>query len=154
MRRLWALTLAPLLALAFVLLGSGPANAFGSEVLGCSVDGSTWIAGSCAGGAGDGPGVTSIIEFAPHNLSGTYTYAWTVKTQSGIVVSGKCGTTSGLPCVYAGCTSTSSSCDIKVDGGALHDRTYSASLRLTQAGLSRTITASATIWGANGCLNC
>ena len=34
MREAWSLALAPLLALAFLAIGSSPANAFGPEVLG------------------------------------------------------------------------------------------------------------------------
>jgi hypothetical protein len=36
--------------MAFFLVGSPAANAFGSEVLGCAWNGGTWIANNCGGG--------------------------------------------------------------------------------------------------------
>lgn len=47
MRRLWAAALALVSALAFLVVGSPPASAFGSEVLGCSIDFTSWTANSC-----------------------------------------------------------------------------------------------------------
>jgi hypothetical protein len=149
MRKMWALTLAPLLALAFMVMSSGPANAFGSEVLGCSIDGAAWTAGSCDGG---GNGYKSIIEFAPHNTSGTYTYTWTFANHASWIT-GDCSTTS-VPCIYRGCTSTASICDIQVNSDALHDWTYTANLTLSQSGQARTITASALIYAGPAACRC
>ena len=52
MRRFWTLLLSPVLALAFFLAGSPAANAFGTEVLGCSWNGGTWIGNNCGYGGG------------------------------------------------------------------------------------------------------
>ena len=76
MRRFWAVVLAAVLALAFFIVGNPAANAFGSEVLGCSIKGATWTANSCtaAGGHGDPVG----IQYSPRNLSGAYSMSWIV----------------------------------------------------------------------------
>ena len=136
MRRFWTLLLTPVLALAFFLVGNPAANAFGSEVLGCAWNGGTWVANNCGGGVDN-------LTFSPHNLSGSYSYSWTVKYGASTVTS-PC--TSGIePCILSGCTTTSSTCTIYAeDPYPLHDKVITASLRLTQSGQSRTITASGT----------
>jgi hypothetical protein len=142
MRRLWAAALTPVLGLAFLVMGSGPANAFGSEVLGCAFQGSTWTASSCAG--------YDSATFSVHNLSGTYSYAWTF-TIGGLNWAPKsCGSSS--PCVQSGCTTTSSTCT--VNDWPLHDQTITATVRLTQSGQSRTIQASALYYSDPPCLTC
>lgn len=137
MRKLWALVITPVFALAFLFLGSAPAQAFGSEVLGCAFNGGTWTANSCAG--------NDLVQFSPANLSGTYSYGWTIKNPSGATVTTPCSSTTAT-CLYSGCTTTSSTCTVRVST-PLHDRTYTASLNLTQSGLSRTIQASALVYG-------
>jgi hypothetical protein len=62
----------PLLALAFVVMGSGPASAFGAEALGCSVDTATWTANSCYRPDSGAIGALHAMHFAAHNLSGAY----------------------------------------------------------------------------------
>jgi hypothetical protein len=152
MRKLRPLALTPVLALAFFVLGTAPAHAFGSEVLGCQVSQAglppgTWTANSC------GIGRTSDdyywIAYSPQNLSGTYTFAWTLTLPSGNTVTTPCTATTG-PCIDSGCTSTSSTCVLKVPNPP-RDRTYVASLVLTQSGLSRTIQAQALITGDPPC---
>lgn len=150
MRKLWALALTHVLALAFFVLGSAPAHAFGSEVLGCQVSQAglpapTWTANSC------GIGRTSDdyywITYSPHNLSGTYSYQWTLSRLGGTgTITTTCTTSPTSACIDSGCTTTSSICVLKVLNPP-SDRTYVASLRLTQSGLSRTIQAQALITG-------
>jgi hypothetical protein len=154
MRKLWSAVLTPVLALAFFVVGSPAANAFGSEVLGCSVNPVTatynaWTANSCAGG-GD-PGYF-VVRFSPHNLSGTYSTSWTVTGPSGAVITSTCGGTA-IPCIYNGCTLSSLTCDIK-DSSGFVNKTYTASLRLTQSGLTRTIQAQGTIYLHDPCTRC
>jgi len=76
MRKLLAAAVALVSALAFFVVGSPAANAFGSEVLGCYVENPPWLANSCDS-AGNEPayGLTPIY-FSPHNTSGTYTTSW------------------------------------------------------------------------------
>jgi hypothetical protein len=136
MRRFWSLLLTPVLTVAFFLAGSPAANAFGSEVLGCAWNARAWTANNCGYGTG-------TITFSPVNLSGSYSYSWTV-TYGGSVVTTPCS--SGIePCILSGCTATSSSCAVYADNPyPLKDRVITASLQLTQSGQSRTITASGT----------
>jgi hypothetical protein len=136
MCRFRTLLLAPLLALALLLVGIPSANAFGGEVLGCAWNGGSWTANNCGGSDG-------TLTFSAHNLSGSYSYSWTV-TYGPSTVTTPC--TSGIePCIQSGCTATSSSCTVFADNPyPLHDKVITASLRLTQSGQSRTITASAT----------
>jgi hypothetical protein len=133
MRRFWTLLLTPVLTLAFFVLGSPAANAFGSEVLGCDW-GTGWVANNCGGGNG-------LVTFSAHNLSGTYSYSWTL-------------TGYGATNISSGCTATSSTCTVNTGNGGLNDRTLTASLTLTQSGRSRTITAQATVWASGDCLKC
>lgn len=158
MRKLWALLFSSILTLALLVLGSAPAQAFGSEVLGCGVGydsvSSSWTANSC--GTGASAADYYFISYSPHNLSGAYSYQWTLtsiyKNGSGTLTS-KCTTTPMGACIYSGCTVTSSTCIIKVVNPP-SDRTYIASLRLTQSGQSRTIQAQALITGDPGtCLS-
>ena len=134
MRRLWAAALAPALGLAFVVMASGPADAFGSEVLGCWFTPQTWTAGSCTG-------QTQAI-YSVHNLSGTYSYAWTFTMKGTPLALSSCAPPNGGACIASGCTATSSTCT--VNDSPLVDRTITATVRLTQSGLSRSISASAT----------
>ena len=140
MRKFWTLVLTPVLALAFFLVESPAAHAFGSEVLGCSWNGGTWVANNC--GASDG-----ALAFSPHNLSGSYSYGWTV-TYGATTVTTPCS--SGIePCIQSGCTATSSSCTVYADNPyPLHSKVITASLVLTQSGQQRTITASGTAYSS------
>src|SRR4051794_36580578 len=100
MRKLLTAVFALVAALAFFVVGSPSANAFGSEVLGCSVDSATWTANSCGG-----QGVyhhVSVIHYVPHNLSGSYTKSWLIAYGS-YTVTEACG--NGVyPCISSGCT--------------------------------------------------
>ncbi|HST48728.1 hypothetical protein [Jatrophihabitans sp.] len=138
MRRFWTAALALLSALALLVVGSPAANAFGSEVLGCSFDGGTWTANTCDGG---GDGAYHNITFAAHNLSGTYTTSWTV--------------TFGTTVLSTNCNGATT-CTIRVKGSSIEgrDRTYWANLKLTQAGQTRTISASALVYGGPDCIVC
>jgi hypothetical protein len=147
MRKFWTLVLAPVLALAFFVLGTPSAQAFGSEVLGCGSSPTyTWTANACD--AGDG-----IVLFSPHNLSGSYSYRWTITQWDGSVLTSSCNG-STYPCISSGCTTTSSTCYIETRRIIRYDRTVTASLRLTQSGQSRTIQATATIGHEGLCINC
>ena len=153
MRKLWAAALAVLSTLTFLTLASPPASAFGSEVLGCSVDSAAWTANSCSG-----QGVyhhVSVIHYVPHNLSGTYTKSWLIAYGS-YTVTGACGT-GAYPCISSGCTASSTTCDVQymTAGGA--DRVITAVLSLTQSGQTRSYLANATIYGDDpwgGCRTC
>ena len=151
MRKMWALALAPLLTFAFLMLGSAPANAFGSEVLGCNNDApyhTGWQADRCyVGGDYYWVGDVARIDFVPHYLSGTYTYAWSVGNQSTSTFypfTRSCTSDTDYNCILTGCTTTTSTCSVAAKVGATsHD--VSASLKLTQSGLSRTISATASV---------
>ena len=152
MRRLWAAALAVLSTLTFLIVTSPPASAFGSEVLGCSVDSATWTANSCSG-----QGVythVSVIHFVPHNLSGSYTKSWLIAYGS-YTVTGACGT-GVYPCISSGCTASSTTCDVQVMTGTA-DRVITGLLTLTQSGQTRSYQANATIYGDDprgGCHTC
>jgi hypothetical protein len=150
MRRSWSMILTPMVALAVFLLGSPAAHAFGSEVLGCAFDSAAWTASSCAGG-GD---VTfnDTVHFSPHNISGTYTMRWTVTNSAGTAVP-SCSSSVTYNCVSRGCTTTSV-CDLIVHSNIQHSNTYFASLRLTQSGQTRTISAQALVYADGSCINC
>ncbi|HJQ01026.1 MAG TPA: hypothetical protein VJ851_05460 [Jatrophihabitans sp.] len=134
MRRFWTLLLTPVLAVAFFMVGSPAANAFGAEVLGCSWNSGPWIANNCGGSDG-------LLTFSAHNLSGTYSYSWTLTGYPSLTI-------------VSGCTATSSTCTVDTGDGALRDHTLTASLTLTQSGQSRTITAKATVYANGDCLTC
>jgi hypothetical protein len=72
-------------ALAFFVVGSPSANAFGSEVLGCDAGG-VWVANSCMTTGSQDTGTLLLINFSPGNTSGTYTTSWVVKTGSSIAI--------------------------------------------------------------------
>lgn len=154
MRKLWAAVLTPVLALAFFVVGSPAANAFGSEVLGCAVTRLTsttqsWTANYCEGG-GD-PGYF-VIHYSPHNLSGTYSTSWTVTGPTGTVLRA-CSSTNGVPCISSGCTLSSLTCDVQ-DSSGYSSKAYTATLRLTQSGLTRTIQAQGVVHGHDPCTRC
>lgn len=132
MRRFSTLLLTSVLALAFFVARSPAANAFGGEVLGCAWSGSAWIANDC--GTGTGP-----ITFSAHNLSGSYSYSWTLNWSKPII---------------SGCTATSSTCTVDAGTAGLRPRTLRATLTLTQSGQSRTISAQATIDYNIDCTTC
>jgi hypothetical protein len=137
MRKFWTVSFTTLLTLAFLVVGNPAAQAFGGEVLGCGYPGSSWSPNQCYGVGGN------PVQFAPHYLSGTYSYQWTIKYSNGTPITNTCtGPYQG--CISSGCTSTSSTCTI-MTLDAIHDKTYIATLQLTQAGQSRTIQASALV---------
>jgi hypothetical protein len=145
MRRLWAAALTPVLGLAFLVVGGGSANAFGGEVLGCAFSGSSWTAGSCDGYT------TATYSFV--NLSGTYSFGWTF-TENGLNATIKPCNGTYLPCINSGCTATSSTCTITHEP-LQAPQTITATVRLTQSGLSRTVQASATFErDGSGCRTC
>jgi hypothetical protein len=142
MRKLSALTVAFVLVLAFFVVGSPPANAFGSEVLGCAFDSSQWTDNACT--ASYQTGHVSIVHFTLHNVSGNYdSRAWTLTQGFGVPLTSSCdGVT--FPCIYSGCTSSFMTCDVQNRTGP-NDRYVVASLQLTQSGQSRTYVAQATL---------
>jgi hypothetical protein len=142
MRKLCTAALALVSALAFFVIGSPPANAFGGEVLGCS-SGFGWTANSCHSSAALSSGTLLLVAFDTHNTSGTYTTSWTFTP----ALNGTCSSTfSNVPCVYpgGGCTAGSLSCQIATRV-TTYIQTFTAALRLTQAGQTRTVTATATV---------
>lgn len=146
MRRLRTLVLAPVCALALFVLGAPAAHAFGTEVLGCTFGTSAWTANSC------GPGL-GVVEFSPNNLSGSYSYGWTI-VHDGSTVTTVCSSTTGAPCLYSGCTASSSTCQVRTAGSPYSTRQVVATLVLTQSGQSRTIQATATVDRVRACINC
>ncbi|MEO7260851.1 MAG: hypothetical protein ABI047_06295 [Jatrophihabitantaceae bacterium] len=143
MRKLWTAALAFVSALAFFIVGSPSANAFGGEVLGCSVS-FGWTADSCTSYAGLSAGQTLYVNFEPQNLSGAYTSSWAI-TGPGGAVTGSCSTGS-FTCIFTGCTAGSLSCQVrtKVSSGPY---AITAALTLTQSGQTRTVSAVANIKG-------
>jgi hypothetical protein len=146
MRKLWAAALALLSALAFLLVGSPPANAFGSEVLGCDA-GAGWGTPTCTTYGTEPYGTRVYIDFSTHNTSGTYTTSWTLTGGGGASITQNCSSTSTLPCIYSGCTTSSLDCVIAWNVG-WRDKTANATLTLIQSGHGRTLTAQATIYEA------
>jgi hypothetical protein len=150
MRKLGTTALAVMVALILLVIGSPPASAFGSEVLGCAFDTASWQANQCAGG--ETIGSRSVIHYAAHNLSGTYSKQWTITNDAGNAVTATCSSTVTGNCISSGCTTSSTTCDIMVIVGA-ELRRYTASLRLTQSGLTRTIQAVGVVYaGDPACL--
>lgn len=145
MRKFWTGTLAPVFALAVFMFGTPAANAFGTEVLGCTYGSASWTANSCSG-------AFTLATFSPSNLSGAYSYSWTL-TQDGSPVTNICGSGAYGTCISSGCTSTSSTCTVDIQGTLHYSTTVVASLVLTQSGQSRTIQASATEAGIRPCIN-
>jgi hypothetical protein len=141
MRKLFGSAFTCVLAVALLVVGSPAANAFGSEVLGCAFDSGAWTAGSCEGG-GD-QGVIYNVQFSAHNLSGTYSMKWTVTNQGGNLLP-QC-TTGSWNCIESGCTSTSTTCTVATKAQPLYPFTFTASLKLTQSGQTRTIAAGARV---------
>jgi hypothetical protein len=142
MRKVWALALTPLLALAMSTAASAPANAFGSETLHCFI-----APGHLAGGNGYCDTITQAsswyVYLEAQNLTGSYSFAWTVTNEStGSQITNVCPTT-GITrdCLYPGtCTATSSKCQVGVTGTSF-DKYQRTTLVLTQSGRSRTLTA-------------
>jgi len=151
MRRLWAMILAPVLALACFIMGSPAANAFGSEVLGCAVQSAPWTANSCSGGGGNLDNLP--IYYSVHTLSGSYSMQWTITDPSGSTITKACSSTVASFCISSGCTASSATCNIVGKVGS-SDRKFTALLRLTQSGRTRNIQAVATIWGDPPCSPC
>ncbi|HEY0639432.1 MAG TPA: hypothetical protein VGD67_17430 [Pseudonocardiaceae bacterium] len=150
MRKAWSLALAPLMTLAFLTIGSGSAKAFGSEVLGCSVDTASWRSHYCTGGGGQDPNATYVIHYSPRNLSGGYVFNWSLTMSnvgSAIPITERCGATTSYPCIASGCyagPAYSTTCDVLVKQ-AVYARVYAAYLELSQAGQSSTLSVGATI---------
>jgi len=153
MRKLLTAVLALVSAVALCIIGSPPANAFGSEVLGCSAGG-LWAANSCQSDGALGFDALVSISFSAHNTSGTYTTSWTLTLQNGGTITATCNSTeTNTPCIDNGCTSSSLSCQIYQRVGN-HDKNTTAALTLIQSGQARTITAVVTIFGNGGCAKC
>jgi hypothetical protein len=154
MRKLVTAAVTLVSALAFLVVGSPPASAFGSEVLGCSAGAGLWAANSCQSDGALGLGTAVHIYFSAHNTSGTYTTSWTLTTQAGGTITASCASTYwNTPCLASGCTSSSLSCEAVQRVGD-KDKSTTAALTLTQSGRTRTITAVADIIGNGGCAKC
>ena len=158
MRKMWALAFAPVLTFAFFMVGSAPANAFGGEVLGCYSDAAGvtggWTASHCSvGGKYFTVGDLDDVKFEARNLSGAYTFAWTVGLQGATTFTpftGSCASDTAYNCISSGCTATSATCVVTVKVGAT-GKSILATLKLTQSGLSRTISATAGVEAAPTC---
>jgi hypothetical protein len=153
MRKLLTAVSALVAALAFFVVGSPSANAFGSEVLGCDAGG-YWSANSCQ--ASELPNYHLVtVDFSPHNTSGTYTTSWSVTNKNGAAVTQSCYANYGnTPCIEPGsCAAGSMACTIVVRVGPTNDKVFTAALTLTQSGQTRTITAAVTIPAGSGPCN-
>ncbi|HJQ03074.1 MAG TPA: hypothetical protein VJ851_15875 [Jatrophihabitans sp.] len=149
MRKSWALLLTPVLVMFFLILGNPSANAFGAEMLGCSVDSAAWTAKACSGGGSDSSG-PHVIHYAAQNLSGSYSMNWTPHNGFGQVITASCGSGTVINCIWSGCTASSTTCDIGA-GQFLQDKSFVATVELTQSGQTRSISANAVIYGTPGC---
>jgi hypothetical protein len=116
-----------------------------------------WESPQCAvGGAYDSVGDLEDVDFVPHNLSGTYSFVWTVGIQGATTftpITRACASDTDYNCIASGCTATtaaSTSCDVVAKVGATR-KMFSATLKLTQLGQSRSITAYADIVPASIC---
>jgi hypothetical protein len=150
MRKLLTAAIALISALAFLVVASPSASAFGSEVLGCHFDSDAWSAGPCYI---DGPQSTlTYLHFEPHNTSGSYLHSWSLINQNGAAVTQSCDSTiSSVPCIYSGCTtSTPLACVVANRIGA-NDHSITATLYLAQAGQAENVTAKAYIDGVGHC---
>jgi hypothetical protein len=145
-RKLLIAAFAHILALAFLVAGGAPAHAFGSESLGCVIDGGwpTYPDSNCYSQYTTPP--NPQIRFSASNLSGSYSMLWTVTNQAGVYITSNCSATKTYNCIYSGCTVTSTTCNIATKVQAF-DQTYTASLRLTQSGQNRTIQAKGWLTG-------
>jgi hypothetical protein len=146
MRKLWAAALALVSALAFLIVSSPAANAFGSEVLGCNA-GPGWSTPTCSSYGLEHYGTPASIGFSTQNTSGTYTTSWALTGGGGASITQKCSSTSNLPCISSGCTTSSLDCVIAWNVG-WKDHIVNATLTLIQSGHGRTLTAQATIYQA------
>jgi len=151
MGKLRAATLALLLAAAFLIVGSPPASAFGSEVLGCSANGG-WTANTCSTGANITEGSPIFVNFSPSNTSGTYGTSWTI-IDDGVAVTRHCLSTHDGPCIYSGCSAGAMNCQV-LDVVGADAYVITAYLTLTQSGKSRTLRADATIKAGQPCRTC
>ncbi|HST47426.1 hypothetical protein [Jatrophihabitans sp.] len=144
MRKLLTAVSALVAALAFFVVGSPSANAFGSEVLGCDAGGA-WSANSCESSALPAYHLVTV-NFSPHNTSGTYSTSWYVHNANGVAITQSCYANYGnTPCFNGSCPAGSMQCSIVVRVGPTNDKVFTAALTLTQSGQTRTITAAATI---------
>ena len=156
MRKLLTAVSALVAALAFFVVGSPSANAFGSEVLGCDA-GLGWTANSCSDLGSQSNGTVILVDFSAANTSGTYTTSWVVKLGSSIPITQACSVGyNNTPCVSSynsgSCGAASTWCQIAVRVSS-NTKTLSAALTLTQSGHTRTITAAATIQEGTGPCN-
>lgn len=158
MRKLLIAVFAVVAALAFFVVGSPAANAFGGEVLACDAGGA-YVPNSCYSTGTQANGTLMLVNFSPENTSGTYSTSWAVTNQVGTAITQSCTVTYGnAPCISSpnsgSCASGSMWCQIAVHVGA-NDKNYTAALTLTQSGQTRTVTATATIQAGTGsCPRC
>ena len=144
MSRLWSLALALLSTVAAVAIGSTPANAFGSETIGCSVGGSLYGSPNCSGLNSGG------ILYDVRNLSGTpdtYSFSWTVYAPGSGTPLSACATQWAVDCLSGPCTSIT--CSVRASLTTIK-RPYTAYLVLSQNGQSRTLTSSAFVQRSSG----
>lgn len=153
MRKLLTAAFALLAALAFFVVGSPSANAFGTEVLGCDAGG-FWSANSCMTSGTQANYTVILVNFSAHNTSGTYTTSWAIHNANGVAVTQSCIVTYGnTPCISGSCPAGSLQCQIAVRVGPSNDKVFTAALTLTQSGRTRTISAAATIQAGSGPCN-
>jgi hypothetical protein len=127
MRRFISLLSVAIAAAGLTILTISPARAFGSESLGCIISPSqaTTVGSFCQTHI---PSGSYDITYQLSNLSGTYSFAWSVPP--------------GYP-VISGCTSTAIDCVVSAFGGS--EQTIQVSVVVTQGSSSETLSATAFI---------
>ena len=131
MRRLLTALVAITLGITIALAAATPAQAFGSETLGCRIAPGTQFNWYPACNNDTGFAYTYNVGFLVQNTSGSgYSYTWSITGQHGAVITG-CTSTSNVCAVYA--TRRAGSYDI------------TATVTVTQGGQSGTLYSIATI---------
>ena len=92
MRKLWTAALALVSALAFFMVASPSASAFGSELLGCDAGG-FWSADTCYSTGTQDTYALMLVNFEAHNTSGTYSTSWAVTNGAGVAITQGCSVT-------------------------------------------------------------
>ncbi len=138
MKKLAWLGMALGLAGSSMLLSTGPASAFGGETLGCQIQPSTHT--TFTPGCGTSLASSSYtVEYYVQNTSGSYTYAWTLPTGSGVRVANGCATTDNW------CT---------VSAPSYVDQHLTAKVTLSQGGATETLSSTAIINEVCGSMFC
>jgi hypothetical protein len=140
MRRYVAPLAAAALACGMPLALASSASAFGAESLGCYVSTGGPPPPSEQYCTTSTPARNYNVTFSVANLSGSYTYSWTVPSH----IRGLTG--------QSGCTSTSSSCSFGISAGG--EDIIDVSVVVTQAGQSETLYSEADVPAVCGNVLC